>query len=147
MKKNILFIMVVILFLLSACGSNEISNSIVQLEHQEVKETSKEDSIKNSLIVFPEIKETSVVIDNNNAVISISLANELNEADLINLKERIIQKVQKSNAELNRVVVNTGLEMKEDLVNEKMTKEEAEIKEALKKNENKEIFEIPAPNL
>lgn len=98
---------------------------------------------------FAEVEDCNVKISGGVAVVSINLAGEPGDDEIVALKKRIASDVEGRHPSISRVSVNIAPEIFEDALDTDSPKsrQEAEIDKKLEKNADKEIFNIPAPTL
>ena len=133
---------VILLLVFSACASGHVAD--FQRAADAFDSTAKEIALQ--LEMYEEIKNAIVQVGHGGAVISLDLAGEYSDADVIAIKQAVAAHVRGRYAFLEYVTVNTTLDMFMGLQNEDDSAEERQIKRQLTENEGKDIFSeiIPA---
>ena len=138
MKKSLFLLFVVLLF--TACG--DVSDFQAQLQSSD--DVAK--SIANNLAEsYDEIEDCNVQVDGATAVVSLDLAHEHSDAELIALKKRVAADIRSQNSTIKRVAVNTAPDMLENIRG--MGDDETEVEKSLEKNSDEEIFVNIAPTI
>jgi|GEM_PF-4710151 len=140
MKK--MFMFVLLIFLLGSCAD---AGDVTDYEVEKQSVDNMAENISNHLANYAEIKDCNVQIDSDTAVISLNLTKELNDADLIALKQRVANDVKSRNNNIKHVAVNTAPYMLERVRGK--GDNAPDIEESLEKNRNEEIFVNTIPTI
>ena len=140
MKKSLLMLFLIVL--LSSCGDGR---EVTEFQARQQSSDAIAKDIANYLANFEEIESCNVQIDGKTAVVSLNLASELDNAELIALKKRVAAEVKAQNNAIMRVAVNTAPDMLEAVKGE--NDDELEVEKALEKNDDEEIFVNIAPTI
>jgi len=140
---------VVIAALLAACNA-AANGDVAEFEQYSAAVEQLEKDIADLVKSLDSGIDCTVEINGGTAVVAISTPRD-NTCDewLVALKQRIVTEIKAQHGFIKRVSVNSTAGMLEKIYNpdDMKSSEEREIDDALKGNENNEIFDIAAPTL
>ena len=132
--KFFLTCLAVFLLLLSSCGTGDVAD----FECDRAVESDVAAQIAAHIKTYAEVSDCTAEVDGDAATLSLDLAGTYDDAQIVALKRKIVADVRGRYVGINRVAISTALDIFEKAAGEP---------EGIKENEDKDVFDIPAPTL
>lgn len=138
MRKLIAVVFSLIIF--SGCASGNL-----ELQRRTEVGSIMAENIEDWVKTFAEVENCDVHFDGSTVVVSLNLAGEYDDAEIVALKKQIASSIQQAYPYIIHVSVNVSLEAFENFTGEPKTHEERHIQQQLQENRGKQIFENIVP--